>query len=84
MTAGIASIIAGILVMIMPVLALASFVIVAAILMILVGISTLFLLSAGDRNEAPSVPVDEVNSADRAASATDAREIVVPPSTTPS
>lgn len=51
-TAGIASIIAGILVMIMPVLALASFIIVAAILMILVGISTLFLLSSGGRADA--------------------------------
>lgn len=52
-TAGIASFIAGILVMIMPVLGLASFVIVAAILMMLVGISTLFLLSTGSRASTP-------------------------------
>lgn len=53
-TAGIASIIAGVLVAIMPILALASFVIVAAILLIIVGISTLFLLSNGGRKAEPT------------------------------
>lgn len=53
-TAGIASIIAGVLVMIMPVLGLASFVVVAAILMILVGITTLFLLAIGSREDPPA------------------------------
>lgn len=48
-TAGIVSIIAGILIAIMPVLALASFIIVAAILLILVGIATLLLLSNGSK-----------------------------------
>ncbi|NQX11870.1 DUF308 domain-containing protein [Microbacteriaceae bacterium VKM Ac-2855] len=51
-TAGIASIIAGVLVAIMPILALASFVTVAAILLVIVGVTTLFLLSSGRKASA--------------------------------
>lgn len=47
--AGIASVIAGILTVIMPVLALASFVSVAAILLIVVGVSGLLLLPGGTK-----------------------------------
>lgn len=82
-TAGIASIVAGILVMIMPVLALASFIIVAAILMILVGITTLFLLSAGRREGAPASvpPVRETRTPGGVRGADDQHRDAVPPST---
>ncbi|NQX37194.1 HdeD family acid-resistance protein [Herbiconiux sp. VKM Ac-2851] len=63
-TAGIAAIIAGVLAMIMPIIALAAFVTVTAILMILIGVATLFLLSVGPSDttssEPDSVPIGEV------------------------